>query len=97
MIIIHLLVLKIHQRKNCGESQFSMNEVILENAVEREKGVQDIDVHGELEKQVVTLLVMSVFSSFPGASRACADFRDPTAFSRVIDVVFLRRVIGLWI
>jgi hypothetical protein len=26
--------------------------------------VQDIDVHGEFEKRVVTLLVMSVFSNF---------------------------------
>jgi len=34
--------------------------------------VQDIDVHGEFEKRVVTLLVMSAFSNFPGASRACA-------------------------
>jgi hypothetical protein len=45
--------------------------------------VQDIDVHGEFEKRVVTLLVMSAFSNFPGASRACADFRDPTAVSRL--------------
>ena len=55
----------------------------LENAVGREKNVQDIDVHGGFEKRVVTLLVMSVFSNFSGASRACADFRDPTAFSRL--------------
>jgi hypothetical protein len=40
-------------------------------------------VHGEFEKRVVTLLVMSAFSNFPGASRACADFRDPTAVSRL--------------
>jgi hypothetical protein len=45
--------------------------------------VQDIDVHGEFEKRVVTLLVMSDFSNSPGASRACADFRDPTAVSRL--------------
>jgi hypothetical protein len=55
----------------------------LETAVGREKDVQDIDVHGEFEKRVVTLLVMSAFSNFPGASRACADFRDPTAVSRL--------------
>ena len=55
--------------------------IILETAVGREKDVQDIDVHGEFEKRVVTLLVMSAFSNFPGASRACADFRDPTAVS----------------
>jgi hypothetical protein len=46
--------------------------------------VQDIDVHGEFEKRVVTLLVMSDFSNFPGASRACAGFRDPTAVFRII-------------
>jgi hypothetical protein len=55
----------------------------LETAVGREKDVQDIDVHGEFEKRVVTLLVKSAFSNFPGASRACADFRDPTAVSRL--------------
>jgi hypothetical protein len=44
--------------------------------------VQALDVLGEFEKRVVTLLVMSAFSNFPGASRACADFRDPTAVSR---------------
>ena len=54
----------------------------LETAVGREKDVQAIDVHGEFEKRVVTLLVMSVFSNFPGASRACAGFRDPTAVFR---------------
>ena len=59
----------------------------LENAVECEKDVQDIDVHGEFEKHVVTLLVMSGYSNFsvmrqPEASRTCADFRNPTAFSR---------------
>jgi hypothetical protein len=33
----------------------------LETAVGREKDVQDIDVHRELKKRVVTFLVMSVF------------------------------------
>jgi hypothetical protein len=37
----------------------------LETAVGREKDVQDIDVHGEFEKRVVTLLVMSIFFKFP--------------------------------
>jgi len=54
----------------------------LETSVGRKKDVQDIDVHGEYEKRVVTLLVISGFSDFPGASRACADFRDPTEVSR---------------
>jgi hypothetical protein len=56
----------------------------LEVAVGREKDVQDIGVHGKFEKRVVTLLVMSAFSNFPGAPRACADFRDPTAVSRIM-------------
>ena len=71
----------------------------LETAVERKKAVQDIDVIGEFEKRVVDtmegvnvenagaifypLWVMSAFSNFPGASRACADFCDPTAVSRL--------------
>ncbi len=54
----------------------------LETLVEREKDVQDIDVHGEFENHVITLLVMSDSSNFPGASRACAYFRDPTEGSR---------------
>jgi hypothetical protein len=66
----------------------------LETAVGREKDVQDIDVHGEFEKRVVTLLVMSAFSNFPGASRACADFRDPTAVSRFKGTVAVLRVHG---
>jgi hypothetical protein len=58
--------------------------IILETAVGRDKDVQDIGVHGGFEKRVVTLLVMSAFSNSPGASRACADFRDPTAVSRIM-------------
>ena len=57
-------------------------------------------MHGEYEKLVVTymdvgyadnagavtchLLVMRGFSDFPGTSRACAYFRDPTAVSRIM-------------
>ena len=59
-----------------------MSPFNLETAVGREKDVQDIDVHGRFEKLVVTLLVMRAFSNFPGALRACAYFRDPTAVSR---------------
>ena len=60
----------------------------LETVVGREKDVHGIDVHGEYEKLVVTLLVMRGFSDFPvmrhtDASRACAYFRDPTAVSRL--------------
>jgi hypothetical protein len=54
----------------------------LEKAVDREKDVQDIGVHGKFTKHVVPLLVMSAFLNFPGAPRACAYFRDSTAFSR---------------
>ena len=45
-----------------GRIYFHFN---LETAVGREKDVQDIDVHGEFEKRVVTLLVMSIFFKFP--------------------------------
>ncbi len=62
----------------------SVDSIILESAVGREKDVQDIDVHGEYENLVITLLVTRGFSDFPGTSRACADFRDPTAASRII-------------
>jgi hypothetical protein len=55
----------------------------LESSVEREKDVLGIDVHREFEKCVVTLLVMSLFSSFLGASRASAYFREPTEESRM--------------
>ena len=55
----------------------------LETAVGGEKDVQDIDVHGEYEKLVVTLLVMRGFLDFPGASRACVYFRGPTAVTRL--------------
>jgi hypothetical protein len=59
-------------------------QIILETAVEGEKDVQDIDVHGGFEKLVVTLLVMRAFSNFPGALRGCAYFRHSTAVSRII-------------
>ena len=61
---------------------FDLRSFNLETADEREKDVQDIDVHGEVEKFVVTLLVMRHFSTLPGASRACADFRDSTGVFR---------------
>ena len=46
--------------------------ISLETSVEREKDVQHIDVHGEFEKLIATLLVMRAFPNFPGASRGCA-------------------------
>ena len=55
----------------------------LETAVEREKDVQHIDMHRLLEKLMVTLLVMRVFSNYLGALRGCADFRNPIAVSRI--------------
>ena len=55
----------------------------LETSVKCEKAVQDIDVHGDVEKFVVTLLVIRHFSTLPGASRACADFRDLTEVFRL--------------
>ncbi len=60
--------------------------IILKAAVEREKAVQAIDVHRECTNCVVTFLVMSQFLYFLGASRGCADFRDPTAVFRIINL-----------
>jgi len=54
----------------------------LKTAVGREKAVQAIDVHRECINCVVTLWVMSQFLHFLGASRGCADFRDPIAVFR---------------
>jgi len=39
-------------------------------------------VHSEIEKLVITLLVMRSFSVLLGAPRACLDFREPTAVFR---------------
>ena len=50
----------------------------LDSSVEREKDMQDIEVHSELKNRVVTLLVISEFFNLLGASRACVDFRDST-------------------
>ncbi|VAW74674.1 hypothetical protein MNBD_GAMMA13-784 [hydrothermal vent metagenome] len=60
-----------------------MSRINLEKSVGREKDMQDIGVHGESEKFVVTLLVMRHFSGLLGAPRACVDFREPTDFSRI--------------
>jgi len=54
----------------------------LKTAVGREKAVQAIDAHREFENCVVKLQVMSQFLHFRGASRGCADFRDPIAVFR---------------
>jgi hypothetical protein len=61
------------------DRNFSFN---LKAAVEREKAVQAIDVHRECKNCVVTFWVMSQLFHFLGASRGCADFRDPTAVFR---------------
>ncbi len=45
--------------------------------------MQDIGVHGEIKKFVVTSVVMRHFYILPGAPRACADFCDPTAVFRL--------------
>ncbi len=60
-----------------------LRTLILKAAVEREKAVQAIDVQRELKNCVVTFWVMSQFFNFLGASRDCADFRDPTAVFRL--------------
>ena len=54
----------------------------LETVVGRKKAVEDIGVHGEIQKVVVTSVVMRHFCILPGAPRACADFCDPTPVSR---------------
>jgi len=61
--------------------------LILKTAVGREKAVQAIDVHREWTHCVVTFSVMSRFVHFLGASRDCADFRDPTAVFRLMKAV----------
>ena len=55
----------------------------LKAAVERAKAVQAIDGHRECTNCVVTFWVMSQLFHFLGASRGCADFRDPTAVFRL--------------
>ncbi len=55
----------------------------LETAVGRKTNVEDIGVPGEIKEFVVTSVVMRHFFSLPGAPRACADFCDPTAVSRL--------------
>jgi len=57
----------------------------LETAVGRKKAVQDIGVHSEIKKVVVTSAVMRHFFILLDAPRACADFCDPTAVSRLKD------------
>jgi hypothetical protein len=47
-------------------------------------------VHREREKVVVTFVVMRHFSLLRGAPRACADFCDPTAVSRLKVKTLLR-------
>ncbi len=64
--------------------------ITLETAVGRKKAVQDIGVHGEIQKVVVTFVVMRHFCIVPGAPRACADFCDPTGVSRITDDSFLK-------
>ncbi len=58
--------------------------VNLKAAVEREKAVQAIEVQRDCKNCVVTFWVMSPLFHFLGASRGCADFRDPTAVFRII-------------
>jgi len=55
----------------------------LETAVGRKKDAQGIGGNREIKKFVVTLWVMRHFLIVRGAPRACADFCDPTAVSRL--------------
>ena len=55
----------------------------LETAVGCKKDAYGMGVHGEIKKFVVTLGVMRHFFIVRGAPRACVDFCDPTAVSRL--------------
>ncbi len=55
----------------------------LETAIGRKKDAYGIGVPGEIKKFVVTVLVMRHFLILRGAPRACVDFCDPTAVSRL--------------
>jgi len=55
----------------------------IETAVGRKKDSYDIGVHVETQKGVVIFVVMRHFCILPDAPRACADFCDPTAVSRL--------------
>jgi hypothetical protein len=57
--------------------------IILETTVGRKKDAYGLGVPGEIKKFVVTLLVMRHFFIVRGAPRACVDFCDPTAVSRI--------------
>jgi len=61
------------------ESIFDIHSFNLESAVRFDFIVQDIDMHSEFKKCVVTLLVISSLLNLLGASRACARNRDLTA------------------
>ena len=78
-----IIIKKILNKFTGNLNHLSIFLIILETAVGREKDVQEIDVHRNFEKFALTLLVVRIFSIFLGASRACADFRDPTAGSRL--------------
>jgi hypothetical protein len=75
---------EVEMKTLIGQTDLWCFAIILENAAGREKDAQDIGVHSEIKKFVVTLLVMRSFLILLGALRACADFRDPTAFSRIM-------------
>jgi len=63
--------------------QSKVQTLNLETAVGRKKDAYGIGVHSEIKKFVGTLLVMRHFFILLGAPRACVDFCDPTAVSRV--------------
>jgi hypothetical protein len=66
-------------------TKVTQQKLNLKAAVAREKAVQAIDGHREWKNCVVTFWVMSQWFHFLGASRGCADFRDPTAVFRLKD------------
>ncbi len=62
---------------------FSSQPVNLGTAVGRKTNVEDMGVPSEIKKFVVTSGVMRHFFILPGTPRACVDFCDPTAVSRL--------------
>jgi len=68
-------------------SRLYSRSIILETAVGRKKDVQAIGVHGEIQKVVVTLVVMRPFCILSGAPRGCADFLRPTAVPRITQLM----------
>lgn len=58
-------------------------EIIGGGGLGAKKDAEDFGVHFEIKPFVVTVLVMRYFSILRGAPRACEDFCNSTAVSRI--------------